>query len=70
MGKGNKSRLVLEAKPDERFMLYDSVSRLSTTIKVFYRNNGNLAIAFEAPDQVMISREKQRSVRNGIKKRR
>lgn len=58
-----QNRLVLEAKPDERFMLYDSISRLHTTIKVFYRNNGNLAIAFEAPQEVSISREKQRSVK-------
>jgi sRNA-binding carbon storage regulator CsrA len=62
MGKGKKSRLVLEAKPDERFILSDSVSGLCTKIKVFYRNNGNLAIAFEAPKQVRIGREKQRSV--------
>lgn len=60
-----KSRLVLEAKPDEKFMLFDAVSRLSTTIKVFYRNNGNLAIAFEAPSAVRISRVQQRSVSNG-----
>ena len=63
--KGKRNRLVLESKPDERFMLYDSVSELHTTIKVFYRNNGNLAIAFEAPKQVKISREQQRSVSNG-----
>ncbi len=63
--KGEKSRLVLEAKPDEHFMLFDSVSGLNTTIKVFYRNNGNLAIAFEAPNQVRISRDQQRSVKNG-----
>ncbi len=60
-----KSRLVLEAKPDERFLLFDEVSGLSTTIKVFFRNNGNLAVAFEAPSQVRISREQQRSVSNG-----
>lgn len=56
-----RNRLVLEAKPDERFMLFDSISGLSTTIKVFFRGNGNLAIAFEAPKQVRISRERQRS---------
>ena len=57
-----RNRLILEAKPDERFMLFDSVSGFHTTIKVFYRNNGNLAIAFEAPKAVRISREQQRSV--------
>ncbi|MCJ7777763.1 MAG: carbon storage regulator [Sedimentisphaerales bacterium] len=60
--------LVLEAKPDEQFLLYDSVSRLSTTIKVFYRENGNLAIAFDAPATVRISRTRQRSAPNGNKR--
>ena len=60
-----QSRLVLEAKVDEKFMLFDEVSRLTTTVKVFYRGNGNLAVAFEAPRQVRISREKQRSVDGG-----
>ena len=64
-----RSRLILEAKLDERFMLFDSISGIRTTIKVFYRNNGNLAIAFEAPKEVRISREQQRSVKDGIKKR-
>ena len=60
--------LVLEAKPDEQFLLYDGVSRLSTTIKVFYRENGNLAIAFDAPAMVRISRTQQRSAPNGNKR--
>ena len=64
-----RNRLVLESKPEERFMLFDSISGLCTTIKVFYRNNGNLAIAFEAPKEVRISREQQRSVKDGVKKR-
>ena len=64
-----RNRLVLESKPEERFMLFDSISGLCTTIKVFYRNNGNLAIAFEAPKEVRISREQQRSVKDGTKKR-
>lgn len=58
------SRLVLEAKPDERFILFDTVSGLTTKLKVFYRNNGNMALAFEAPAKVRISREQQRSVDN------
>jgi sRNA-binding carbon storage regulator CsrA len=66
INKTKRSRLVLEAKVDERFMLYDCRSGLYTTIKVFYRNNGNLAIAFEAPKDVRISREQQRSVKDGI----
>ena len=57
--------LVLEAKPDEQFLLYDSVSRLSTTIKVFYRDSGSLAIAFDAPASVRISRTQQRSAPSG-----
>ena len=66
-------RLILEAKADERFILYDSISGLTTIIKPFFRNNDNLAIAFEAPSQVRISREKQRtveqrSVNNGDRK--
>lgn len=60
-----QNRLVLEAKPDERFMLFDTVSRLSTTIKVFYRDSGSLAIAFEAPKEIRVSREKQRSALDG-----
>ena len=58
------SRLTLEAKPDERFVLFDMRSRTTTKLKVFYRDNGNLAIAFEAPAKVRISREQQRSVGN------
>lgn len=63
-----QNRLVLEAKPDERFVLYDVVSGLTTNIKLFYRENGNLAIAFEAPKQVRISRERRRSVDSGNKR--
>jgi len=66
--KVKQGRLVLEAKPDERFVLFDVVSGLSTKIKLFYRENGNLAIAFEAPRQVRISREQQRSVERGNKR--
>lgn len=65
-----KNLLKLEAKPDERFLLYDSVSGLSTIIKPYYRNNGNLALAFEAPSEVRISRVKQRSMRSGNGKER
>jgi len=64
-----RNRLVLEAKLEECFMLYDSVSRIHSTIKIFYRDNGNLAIAFEAPKEVRISREQQRSVKDGFRKR-
>lgn len=67
-GMSKKSRLILEAKPDERFILFDEVSGLSTRIKVFFRNNGNLAIAFEAPSAIRISREQQRSVGNDNRK--
>ena len=69
LNKTKRNRLVLEAKLDERFMLFDCVSGIYTRIKVFYRNNGNLAIAFEAPKEVVISREQQRSVKDGIRKR-
>lgn len=63
MARENK-RLVLEAKPDERFIMFDSVSRITTNLKVFYRDNGRLAIAIEAPSAVRISREQQRSAGN------
>jgi sRNA-binding carbon storage regulator CsrA len=66
--EGRNSRLILEAKPNERFILFDSISGLSTKIKVFYRENGNLALAFEAPSEIRISREEQWSV-NGNGKR-
>ncbi len=57
--------LILQAKPDEKFVLFDEVSKLVTTIKVFYRNNGGFSIAFDAPSQIRISRDKQRNVGNG-----
>ena len=68
LNKTKRNRLVLEAKLDERFMLFDCVSGIYTRIKVFYRNNGNLAIAFEAPNRVRIQREKQWSVDRGDRK--
>ncbi len=60
--------LVLQAKVDEKFVLFDTVSKLTTTIKVFYRDGGSLAIAFDAPRAVEISRERQRSVGSGNRK--
>lgn len=65
---GRQNRLILESKPNERFVLFDEASGLTTTLKIFYRDNGNLAVAFEAPGQVRISREKQRSVGDGDKR--
>jgi sRNA-binding carbon storage regulator CsrA len=58
-------KLVLATKANEKFVLFDMVSGISTTLKVFYRNNGNLAIAFTAPKQVRISREQQWSAESG-----
>jgi len=58
-------KLVLECKPNETFVLYDELSGLTTCIKVTFRENGNLAVTFEAPKEVNIRREKkQRSVKN------
>ena len=54
-----KNRLVLAVKPNERFELRDEVSGLSVGIRVFYRQeNGDLAVAFEAPQRVRISRNR------------
>lgn len=61
-----KRRLVLEPKPDEEFVLYDDLSKATTNVKVFYRRNGNLAVAFEAPSQIQIIR-KRRSAERGNK---
>ena len=66
MSRNRNRRLVLEAKPDEAFVLFDCRSRITTRVKAFYRDNGNLALAFEAPEAVVISREQQQwSARNG-----
>lgn len=58
-------RLVLGARTDEIFVLFDTVSRITTRIRVFCRKNGSLAVVFEAPEQVNISREKQRNMFSG-----
>ncbi len=63
-GKMRKNRLVLQARPDEKFILFDEISGLTTVVKPFYRDNGNLMMTFEAPSTVRISRERQRSVPN------
>jgi len=68
MMEHSNKRLILEAKPEERFRLVDSVSGIVTTVKPFYRDNGNLAIAFEAPTEIRITRE-QGSVGHGKRKR-
>lgn len=53
-------RLILETVPDENIILFDMVSRTTTKLKVFYMGNGKLALAFESPGSIIISRERQR----------
>ncbi|MBN2457297.1 MAG: carbon storage regulator [Sedimentisphaerales bacterium] len=51
--------LVLEPKPDEKIILFDTVSKTRIVIKAFRRSgNGNIELAFDAPEQVRISRER------------
>ncbi len=61
-------KLVLNAKPDEEFVLYDEKSGLTTVIRPFYRDGGGLAVAFDAPSEVKISRQR-RSADSGDKRK-
>jgi len=66
MNENRNKRLVLGAKPDERFELYDSVSGTKVIVKPFYRaGGGDLALMFEAPETIRISRQERRSAGNG-----
>jgi len=62
-------RLVLGAKPDERFELYDSASGTKVIVKPFYRAGGDLALMFEAPETIRISRQERRSAENGKRRK-
>lgn len=50
--------LVLEPKRNEKIKLTDSVSGTVVTIKSFIRANGNIALGFDAPKTVKITRER------------
>ena len=57
--------LLLEINEDEPIELLDTISGLSSIIKVFHReHNGELALAVDAPREVKINR-KSRSRNNG-----
>ncbi len=62
--------LVLEIKPYERFVLYDSVSGFSTRMKIALREGrrNRFVVLFDAPEEVKISREKlKQQIRKGLK---
>ena len=66
--RGDKM-LVLEPKPNEQIVLFDAVSKARVIIQSFYRDrDGSLALAFDAPRQIRVTREprnEQRNARNG-----
>lgn len=49
--------LVLRAKYNEIIKLTDLKSGTIITVKLFIRDNGDAALAFDAPKKVIISRE-------------
>ena len=60
--------LILEAKPNERFLLEDEVSGSKTRIKVFYRDNGSLVVGFDAPSEIRITRVQRSALEDGNRK--
>ena len=50
--------LVLEPKVNQKIILKDSISGAVVNIKSFLRNNGNIALGFDAPRTVKITRER------------
>ena len=55
----SKGGLVLDTKRNEMFQLRDAETGTITTIKIFYRDSGSLAVRFEAPKNILISRKKE-----------
>lgn len=50
--------LFLEAKADERIVLFDMVSRARTAIRIYRRRNGNIGVEIDAPSEIDITRER------------
>ena len=50
--------LILELNSDEPVEFIDTVSGLKTVVKVFFRANGRLALAVDAPSEVKINRSR------------
>jgi sRNA-binding carbon storage regulator CsrA len=50
--------LIIEPKRNQKIKLQDSVSGTEIVVKTFLRENGNIALAFDAPKTVRITREK------------
>ena len=58
--------LILEPKKDLKIILTDEQSGTEVVITTFRRTNGNVALAFDAPKSVRITREKKQwSAENG-----
>lgn len=51
--------LVLEPKSNEKIKLTDEVSGAVVTIKSFIRDNSNIALGFDAPSTIKITRERR-----------
>lgn len=58
---GEKKMLVLRVKQDEEIILDDEVSKSTTVIRIYYQD-GHLKVAFEAPEEVQISRRRRRAI--------
>lgn len=51
--------LVLRPKSDEQIRLTDEISGAQIIVKTFLRENGDLALGFDAPQTVRIIRERR-----------
>ena len=53
--------LVLEPKDNQRIILKDAKFGAEVVIKTFRRANGNIALGFDAPRHIKITREKDQA---------